>query len=42
MKRNLEYLLIGVIAGAALGFVLGLLFAAEYSAGVSSWRVDCQ
>jgi gas vesicle protein len=27
VKRNLEYLLIGVIAGAALGFVLGLLFA---------------
>ena len=27
MRRNLEYLAIGVIAGAALGFVLGLLFA---------------
>lgn len=27
MKRNMEYLAIGVIVGAALGFVLGLLFA---------------
>lgn len=27
MRRNMEYLTIGVIAGAAVGFVLGLLFA---------------
>lgn len=27
MRRNLEYLLIGVIVGSAIGFVVGLLFA---------------
>lgn len=27
MKRSLEYLAIGIIAGAAIGFVAGLLFA---------------
>lgn len=32
MKRNLEYLAIGVIAGAAIGFLIGLLFAPESGA----------
>lgn len=27
MRRNFEYLAIGIIAGAAAGFVIGLLFA---------------
>lgn len=27
MRRNLDYLFIGIIAGTALGFILGLLFA---------------
>jgi len=27
MRRNIEYLLIGLIAGAAAGFIAGLLFA---------------
>jgi len=27
MRRNMEYLLIGLIAGAAAGFIAGLLFA---------------
>jgi len=27
MRRNIEYLAIGLIAGAALGFIVGLLFA---------------
>jgi len=27
LRRNMEYLAIGVIAGAAIGFVAGLLFA---------------
>ncbi|HSK48684.1 MAG TPA: YtxH domain-containing protein [Coriobacteriia bacterium] len=32
MRRNTEYLLIGVIVGSALGFVVGLLFAPESGA----------
>jgi len=32
MKRNLEYLAIGVIAGAVLGFMAGLLLAPQSGA----------
>jgi gas vesicle protein len=41
VKRNIEYLLIGAIAGVAIGFVLGLLYAPSPGASTRrqlAWR----